>query len=66
MPAKFVKRFLANPPEGAIGLSVPGMPVGSPGMEFEDKFMPYDVLLLKRDGEAEVYVSIERPEQQHD
>ena len=58
VPARYVQQFLAAPPTGAIGLSVPAMPVGSPGMEMGDKFMPYKVLLLKQDGSAEIYASI--------
>lgn len=58
VPAKFVKQFLANVPEQALGLSVPGMPVGSPGMEVGDKFMPYRVLLLKQDGNHEVFAQV--------
>ena len=59
IPARVVQQFLAEKPPGAIGLSVPGMPVGSPGMEVGDKQVPYDVLLLKSDGTAEVYVHID-------
>ena len=33
IPADIIQRFLANSPLNAIGLAVPGMPVGSPGME---------------------------------
>ncbi len=55
IPAKVVRRFLAKPPSDVIGLSVPGMPVGSPGMVVGDNFMPYQVLLLKKDGSTEVY-----------
>jgi hypothetical protein len=58
VPAKFVRQFLANVPDQALGLSVPGMPVGSPGMEIGDKFMPYQVLLLKRDGRHEVFARV--------
>lgn len=36
VPAKFISRFLATPPKDAIGLTVPAMPVGSPGMEYQD------------------------------
>lgn len=46
VPAKHMAEFLANPPAQAIGLAVPNMPVGSPGMEYEDKFMPYKVMQL--------------------
>ena len=46
IPSKFIKQFIANPTADAIGLSVPGMPLGSPGMEVEGRFTPYDVCLL--------------------
>lgn len=58
IPGSVIRRFLAAPPEDAIGLAVPGMPVGSPGMEVGDRFDPYDVLLLKKDGSSEVYQHI--------
>ncbi len=54
VPAEDVKRLLAEKPD-AIGLSVPGMPVGSPGMESGDQKDPYDVLLIKKDGTSEVF-----------
>jgi hypothetical protein len=59
VPAKFVRQFLAKAPQNAIGLSVPGMPLGSPGMEVGDKFMPYQVLLLKKDGDHEVFAKVD-------
>ncbi len=65
VPAKLVRQFLNNPPNDALGLAVPRMPVGSPGMEMGERFDPYDVLLLKTDGSAEVYARIEAPEQQY-
>lgn len=65
VPAKLVHQFLENPPEDTLGLAVPRMPVGSPGMEMGDRFEPYDVLLLKSDGSSEVYARIEEPEQQY-
>lgn len=54
VPADDVKRLLAERPD-AIGLAVPDMPVGSPGMEAGDAKDPYDVLLLKKDGTTEVF-----------
>lgn len=65
VPAKLVRQFLNNPPNDALGLAVPRMPVGSPGMEMGERFDPYDVLLLKTDGSSEVYARIEQPEQQY-
>ena len=55
MPAEDVERLLAEAPE-AGGLAVPGMPVGSPGMEQGDTVQPYDVLLID-DGEPAVFAS---------
>jgi hypothetical protein len=54
VPAADVERLLRERPD-AVGLSVPGMPIGSPGMEAGDTKEPYEVLLLKRDGSAETY-----------
>ncbi|WP_347331788.1 DUF411 domain-containing protein [Marinimicrobium locisalis] len=65
IPAKVVQRFLENPPENALGLAVPRMPVGSPGMEMGERFEPYDVLLLKEDGSSEVYAHIDTAEEQY-
>ena len=45
IPSKYVSQFLSEGNPDAIGLSVPGMPLGSPGMEVEDRFTPYDVLV---------------------
>lgn len=57
VPATDVRRLLEERPD-AIGLSVPDMPYGSPGMgEAGDDAEPYDVLLLNRDGTSEVYAS---------
>jgi len=54
VPADDVKRLLAERPD-ARGLTVPGMPVGSPGMEQGDAREPYDVLLVARDGSTTVF-----------
>ncbi len=64
VPAKYMAQFLANPPTDSIGLAVPSMPVGSPGMEYQDKFMPYKVMQLNKDGSTQVYAAIESPAQQ--
>ena len=58
IPSKFIKNFLEDPEPNAIGLSVPGMPLGSPGMEVEGRFMPYDVLVIYKDGSSKVYAEI--------
>jgi hypothetical protein len=58
VPAKYIRGFLKEAPENSLGLSVPAMPVGSPGMEYGNKFMPYQVLLLKKDGSVSVYAEV--------
>lgn len=65
IPAHLIHQFLEAPPEGALGLAVPGMPMGSPGMEMGNRFEAYDVLLLKRTGEHEVYARIDSSQQQY-
>ncbi|KGJ90877.1 DUF411 domain-containing protein [Colwellia psychrerythraea] len=64
VPAKFIHQFLAKPPKNSIGLSVPAMPIGSPGMEVGDKFMPYQVILLKSDGSYEIYAKLNNYQEQ--
>lgn len=60
VPAREVQRLLKEKPK-AIGLAVPGMPVGSPGMDGPayggDQRDPYDVLLVLADGSTRVYQS---------
>lgn len=57
VPADDIRKLLAERPDVA-GLAVPGMPVGSPGMEvdgFPDE--PYDVVAFDADGNSEVFAS---------
>lgn len=52
VPAADIRRLLKERPR-AIGLAVPGMPVGSPGMDgpqYGTRRDPYEVLLVLRDG----------------
>ncbi|KAA9133244.1 DUF411 domain-containing protein [Marinihelvus fidelis] len=65
VPARFILQFLADPPANAIGLAVPAMPVGSPGMEVGDRFMPYDVQLLMADGTTTVFARVETAADQY-
>ena len=53
VPAADIKRMLREQPK-AIGLAVPSMPPGSPGMESEAP-VPYETLLIGKDGKASVY-----------
>ena len=64
IPAKFMAQFLENPPSKAIGLAVPSMPVGSPGMEYKGKFMPYKIFQLNKDGSYEEFAAVDTPQQQ--
>jgi hypothetical protein len=57
VPAADIKKLLETRPD-AVGLTVPNMPLGSPGMEQPDgKTEPYDVLLVKKDGSTEIFAS---------
>ena len=58
IPAKYITQFLSEDHPNAIGLSVPGMPLGSPGMEFDDRFTPYNILIIFNDGSSEIYAEI--------
>lgn len=53
VPAADIKRLLAQKPK-AKGLAVPGMPLGSPGME-GPRNDPYDVLLVQANGKITVF-----------
>lgn len=55
VPAEDVHQLLAERPE-VRGLAVPGMPVGSPGMEGPNP-QPYDVIAFREDGSREVFAS---------
>ena len=56
VPAQEVRRLMREKPK-ALGLAVPGMPVGSPGMEVDGSRDAYDVLLVLADGSSRVYQS---------
>jgi hypothetical protein len=59
VPAREIRRLLAEKPK-ARGLAVPGMPIGSPGMEQGPRVEAYDVLLVQEDGRATVFASYGR------
>lgn len=54
VPAADIRRLLTERPDVA-GLSVPGMPYGSPGMGPENQREAYDVHLIRADGTTEVF-----------
>jgi hypothetical protein len=59
VPAKDIQRLLREKPK-ALGLSVPGMPIGSPGMDgaiYKGRKDPFDVLLVAANGSSTVFQS---------
>ena len=57
VPVREIQRMLREKPK-AVGLAVPGMPVGSPGMDgpiYKGRKDPYAVLLVQRDGSTSVF-----------
>ena len=54
VPPADIRRLLSERPD-AVGLAVPGMPYGSPGMGPEEEREAYDVFLIRRDGTTEVF-----------
>jgi hypothetical protein len=60
VPAADIARLLRERPANAAGLAVPGMPVGSPGMDgpaYGVRKDAYDVLLVAKDGSHRVFAS---------
>ncbi|KJS71607.1 MAG: hypothetical protein JM57_06755 [Comamonadaceae bacterium BICA1-1] len=63
VPAADIQRLLRERP-AALGLSVPGMPIGSPGMDgplFGGRRDPFHVLLVGRDGSSRIWASYHQP-----
>ncbi len=57
VPAVDIKRLLKERPD-VVGLAVPGMPAGSPGMEVPDGHVaPYDVIAFDKSGRTRVFAS---------
>ena len=56
VPADDIRRLLSEKPD-AVGLAVPDMPLGSPGMDQGRRRTAYDVFLIKNDGSTEVFSS---------
>lgn len=54
VPAQDIKRLLLERPT-AKGLAVPGMPIGSPGMEQGNRKDAYEVKLIPNEGEPTVF-----------
>lgn len=54
VPAEDIRQLLAKRPK-ATGLAVPGMPIGSPGMEVGDRVEAYQTLLFDSQGQTSVF-----------
>jgi hypothetical protein len=54
IPADDIKRFLKQKPKFA-GLAVPGMPLGTPGMESGNRKQPFTIVAFDKKGEVEVF-----------
>ena len=54
VPASDIKRLIKERPD-ALGLAVPAMPYGSPGMGPEDQREAFDVFIIMANGTAEVF-----------
>jgi hypothetical protein len=57
VPSDQIQRLLRQPPDGVAGISVPGMPVGSPGME-GPAGRDYDVFIWRKDGQVERFATV--------
>jgi len=54
IPAEDIKRLLEEQPD-ILGIAVPGMPIGSPGMEMGERQDPYEVVSFDKSGETAVF-----------
>ena len=54
VPLADVDRLLTEKPEAA-GIAVPGMPLGSPGMDFGPEKQAYNTYILTQDNRAAIY-----------
>jgi hypothetical protein len=59
VPASDVQRLIKDRP-AVVGVAVPGMPIGSPGMEQGSVVQPYNVLTFDKQGQTSVFASYGR------
>ena len=59
VPAKDIRRLLKEKPD-LIGLSVPQMPVGTPGMEQGNRKDPYQVIGWDKNGKESVFTDYQK------
>lgn len=58
MPAANIQRLLKERASGVLGIAVPGMPIGPPGMEVQGtKAQPYDVVTFDKEGRTNMFAA---------
>ncbi|WP_162165839.1 DUF411 domain-containing protein [Campylobacter fetus] len=57
VPAAEIKRLLSQKPDDVIGISAPGMPIGSPGMEQDGVEETYKIIAFYKDGSQKVWAT---------
>jgi hypothetical protein len=55
VPAADISRLLSVAPKGVLGLAVPDMPAGAPGMEMPGRRDRYDVMAFTASGKTSVF-----------
>ena len=58
VPVEYIAKLLEEKPQGVKGIAVPGMPIGSPGMEGPNP-QTYDVVAFDENGKTKVYGTVE-------
>ena len=55
VPLSAINWLLENKPKDVVGISTPGMPIGSPGMEQGNTKEEYPVVLLYKNGDSKTF-----------
>ena len=55
VPAAEIKRLLVERPDDIVGITVPGMPTGTPGMESGNVREPYNVFSFDQQGNTKIF-----------
>jgi hypothetical protein len=55
VPAADLQRLVSSAPKGVVGIAVPDMPAGSPGMELGGRRDRYDVIAFSANGTTSVF-----------
>jgi hypothetical protein len=65
IPVKFFQQFLKHTPAGTVSLAAPGKPMGSPGMEVQQRFTPFTIFQLNAAEEPTVFATVSHMEEQY-